>query len=47
MTIIIVFLLVFGYLLIATGHLTGVNKSAIAMFIGTIGWIMFVGVRTS
>lgn len=42
MTIIIVFLLVFGYLLIATGHLTGVNKSAIAMFIGTIGWIVYV-----
>ena len=42
MTIIIVFLLVFGYLLIATGHLTGVNKSAIAMFIGTIGWVVYV-----
>ncbi len=35
-------MLVFGYLLIATGHLTGVNKAAIAMFIGTIGWIVYV-----
>lgn len=40
--LLIVFLLVFGYLLIATGHLTGVNKAAIAMFIGTIGWIFYV-----
>ena len=40
--LIIVFLLVFGYLLIATGHLTGVNKAAIAMFIGTIGWVVYV-----
>ena len=34
MTLIIVLLLVFGYLLIATGHLTGVNKSAIAKSTG-------------
>lgn len=40
--LIIVLLLVFGYLLIATGHLTGVNKAAIAMFIGTIGWVVYV-----
>ena len=33
MTPIIVILLIFGYLLISTGHLTGVNKAAIAMFI--------------
>ena len=42
MTLIIVILLICGYLLIATGHLTGVNKAAIAMFIGTIGWIFYV-----
>ncbi|MBQ8158195.1 MAG: sodium:proton antiporter NhaD [Prevotella sp.] len=42
MTLIIVLLLAFGYLLIATGHLTGVNKSAIAMFIGTVGWVVYV-----
>lgn len=40
--LIIVLLLIFGYLLIATGHLTGVNKAAIAMFIGTIGWVVYV-----
>ncbi len=42
MTLIIVLMLIFGYLLIATGHLTGVNKAAIAMFIGTAGWVVYV-----
>jgi Na+/H+ antiporter NhaD/arsenite permease-like protein len=28
--------------LIATGHLTGVNKAAIAMFLGTVGWVVYV-----
>jgi Na+/H+ antiporter NhaD/arsenite permease-like protein len=42
MTLIIVLLLIFGYLLIATGHLTGVNKAAIAMFIGTAGWVVYI-----
>ncbi len=35
-------MLIFGYLLIATGHLTGVNKAAIAMFIGTVGWVVYI-----
>ncbi len=42
MTLVIVLMLVFSYLLIATGHFTGVNKAAIAMFLGTIGWVVFV-----
>lgn len=42
MTPIIVFMLVMGYLLIATGHLTGINKAAIAMFLGTVGWVVYV-----
>ena len=42
MTLIIVILLLCGYLLIATGHLTGVNKAAIAMFLGTVGWVLYV-----
>ena len=42
MTLIVVLLLILGYLLIATGHFTGVNKSAIAMFIGTAGWVVYV-----
>ena len=42
MTLIIVLLLIASYLLIATGHLTGVNKAAIAMFLGTAGWVVYV-----
>ena len=42
MTLIVVLLLILGYLLIATGHFTGVNKAAIAMFIGTAGWVVYV-----
>lgn len=41
-TLIIIFMLCFSYLLIATGHLTGVNKSAIAVFLATIGWVLYV-----
>ncbi|MBR4566343.1 MAG: sodium:proton antiporter NhaD [Prevotella sp.] len=42
MTLIIVLLLVFGYLLISTSHFTGVSKAAVAMFIGTAGWVVYV-----
>ena len=42
MTLIIVAMLILAYLLIATGHLTGVNKAAIAMFLGTVGWVIYV-----
>ena len=42
MTLIIVTLLILSYLLIATGYLTSVNKSAIAMFIGTVGWVVYI-----
>ena len=42
MTLIIVILLLLGYAVIATGHTTGVNKSAIAIFIGTVGWVVYI-----
>ena len=42
MTLIIVIMLILGYLLISTSHLTGVNKAAIAMFIGTVGWVVYI-----
>ena len=42
MTAIIVTMLILAYVLIATGHLTGVNKAAIAMFLGTVGWVVYV-----
>ena len=42
MTLIIVILLLLGYVVIATGHLTGVNKAAIAMFVATVGWVVYI-----
>ncbi len=42
MTLIIVLILLFGYILIATGHLSNINKSAVAMFIGTVGGGLYV-----
>src|SRR5574344_274523 len=42
MTLIIVLLLIFGCCLIATGHLTGVNKAAVAIFMGTVGWVVYI-----
>ena len=46
MTLLIIILLLLGYVVIATGHLTGVNKAAIAMFIGTVGWVVYIGYGT-
>ena len=43
MTYIIVALIILAYAFIATGHYTGVNKAAIAMFLGTVGWVVYVG----
>lgn len=31
-----------GYLLIATERITGINKAAVAMFLGTLGWMLYV-----
>jgi len=42
MTLIIVTMLIMAYLLIATGHLTGVNKAAISIFLGTVGWVVYI-----
>lgn len=42
MTPVIVFILIIGYIGIATEHITNINKAAIAMFLGTVGWILFI-----
>ena len=31
-----------GYLLIATESITNVNKAAVAMFAGTVGWVLYI-----
>lgn len=40
--IIIGVLMFLGYLLIATERFTGINRSAVAMFLGTLGWMLYV-----
>lgn len=42
MVLIIVTILLVGYVLIATGHFTNVNRAAIAMFMGTVGWVLYI-----
>ncbi len=42
MTTALLSLLLLGYLLFTTEHITKINKSAVAMFLGVVGWIMFM-----
>lgn len=42
MTLVIVMIMVLGYVLIATAHITHVNKAAIAMFMGAVGWVLYI-----
>ena len=42
MTIIIVAILLIAYVLIATGRMTNVNRAAVAMFAGTVGWVLYI-----
>ena len=42
MTIVILCLVLFGYVLIAYEHLTHINKATIALFEAVVGWILFM-----
>lgn len=42
MTLVIVAILLMGYLLIATENITKVNRAAVAIFAGTVGWVLYV-----
>lgn len=42
MALVIVSILLIGYILIATGYATNVNRAAIAMFVGTAGWVLYI-----
>lgn len=42
MALVIVLILLIGYMLIATGHVTNVNRAAIAMFAGAVGWVLYI-----
>lgn len=43
MAFVIILLMLIGCLLLATGHLTSMNKAAVAVFVGTIGWVLHTG----
>lgn len=42
MVLLIITILLIGYLLIATEKYTNINKAAVAIFVGTLGWILYV-----
>jgi len=42
MALIIVAILLISYFLIATSHLTKINKAASAIFAGTVGWVLYI-----
>ena len=42
MEIVIVSILLISYVLLATETITKVNKAAVAMFAGTIGWVLYI-----
>lgn len=42
MTIAIVILMLLGYVLICTEHITHINKATVALFCGVCGWVMYV-----
>jgi Na+/H+ antiporter NhaD/arsenite permease-like protein len=46
MTIVIVTILLIGFFLIATEKYTNVNKAAVAIFVGTLGWILYISYGT-
>ncbi|MCI6549782.1 MAG: sodium:proton antiporter [Prevotella sp.] len=46
MTLIIVVIFVLGCVLIATENLTNINKAAVAMFVGTLGWMLYIAYGT-
>ncbi len=42
MTLVIVLILLVCYILVATGWLTKVNRAAVAMFAGAVGWVLYI-----
>lgn len=42
MTLVIVSIIIIGYVLISTGWMTNVNRAAVAVFMGTVGWVLYI-----
>lgn len=47
MTLAIVLVMLLCYILMATEHLTHLNKASVAVFFGTVGWILYMCTGTS
>ena len=41
MSLIILLIIVVGFILISTENVTNVNKAAVAIFVGTVGWVLY------
>ncbi len=46
MALIIIGIILLGFLLIITENYTNVNKAAVAIFMGTVGWILYISYGT-
>lgn len=46
MAIVIISILILCYFCIATERLTNMNKAAVAVFAGTVGWVLYIGYGT-
>lgn len=46
MALVIVCILLLGYLLIVTENITKVNKAAVAIFVCTVGWVLYISYGT-
>ena len=46
MSLIILLIIVVGFILISTENVTNVNKAAVAIFVGTVGWVLYVSYGT-
>ena len=42
MTLVILTILILAYVLIATENVTKVNRAAVAIFAGTVGWVLYI-----
>ncbi len=42
MSLVIVSILLIGYILIATSFFTKINRAAVAIFVGTVGWVLYI-----
>ncbi len=42
MTLVVIAIILIGYVLLATSYYTKINKAAVAIFIATVGWVLYI-----